>query len=138
MKKVLFVCIENSCRSQMAEALFNAMAKDARAESAGTNPADRVDDIAIEVMKEVGIDISNKKPRVLTQEMNEKFDVIVTMGCIDACPITPKEKTIEWNIPDPKGKGVKEYRRVRDELKEKIEHLLQELNCGYEVPFSDR
>jgi len=117
MKKILFVCIENSCRSQMAEALFNSMAKDARAESAGIKPAREIDKMAVKVMKEIGIDISSKKPRMLTYDMNKKFDVIVTMGCIDGCPVTPKEKTIEWNIPDPKGKDIEEYRKVRDKIK---------------------
>ncbi len=113
MKKVLFVCIENSCRSQMAEALFNSMAKNAVAESAGLKPAERVDETAVKVMREIGIDISNKKPRMLSQEMNEKLDVIVTMECIYACPVMLREKTIEWNIADPKGKGIEEYRMAR-------------------------
>jgi len=125
MKKVLFVCIENSCRSQMAEALFNAMAKNAMAESAGTNPAKSVDENAIKVMNEIGIDISGKRPKALTPDMNEKFDFIVTMGCIDGCPITPREKTIEWDIEDPKGKGIEEYRMARDEIKQNVKKLIE-------------
>jgi len=123
MKKVLFVCVENSCRSQMAEAFFNSMAGGG-AESAGINPADEVDRIAIEVMKEIGIDISRKKPRMLNSNMNEKFDIIVTMGCIDGCPITPRERTIEWNIEDPKGKSIRKYREVRDVIKQKVKKLI--------------
>ncbi len=123
MKNVLFVCVENSCRSQMAEAIFNSMAGGG-AESAGINPADEVDRIAIEVMKEIGIDISRKKPRMLNSNMNEKFDVIVTMGCIDGCPVTPREKTIEWNIEDPKGKSIEEYRKARDVIKQKVKKLI--------------
>ena len=123
MKNVLFVCVENSCRSQIAEAIFNSMAGGG-AESAGINPADEVDRIAIEVMKEIGIDISRKKPRMLNSNMNEKFDVIVTMGCIDGCPVTPREKTIEWNIEDPKGKSIEEYRKARDVIKQKVKKLI--------------
>ena len=123
MKKVLFVCVENSCRSQMAEAFFNSMAGGG-AESAGISPAEEVDKGAIEVMKEIGIDISGKKPKVLMPEMNEKFDFIVTMGCIGGCPVTPREKTIEWNIEDPKGKSIEEYRKARDVIKQKVKKLI--------------
>jgi len=126
MKKVLFVCVENACRSQMAEALFNSMAGGG-AESAGTNPAEEVDRNAIKVMKEIGIDISGKKPRVLMPDMNKKFDFIVTMGCINGCPVTPREKTIEWNIEDPKGKSIEEYREVRDRIMKNIEKLIREM-----------
>jgi len=123
MKNVLFVCVENSCRSQMAEAFFNSMTGGG-AESAGISPAEEVDKVAIEVMKEIGIDISGKKPKALVPEMNEKFDLIVTMGCIDGCPVTPREKTIEWNIEDPKGKSIEEYRKARDMIKQKIKKLV--------------
>jgi len=123
MKNVLFVCVENSCRSQMAEAFFNSMAGGG-AESAGISPAEEVDKGAIEVMKEIGIDISGKKPKALVPEMNEKFDFIVTMGCIDGCPVTPREKTIEWNIEDPKGKSIEEYRKARDMIKQKVKKLV--------------
>jgi len=126
MKKVLFVCVENACRSQMAEALFNSMAGGG-AESAGTNPAEEVDRNAIKVMKEIGIDISGKKPRVLMPDMNKKFDFIVTMDCINGCPVTPREKTIEWNIEDPKGKSIEEYREVRDRIMKNIEKLIREM-----------
>lgn len=121
------MCIENSCRSQMAEALFNSMATNARAESAGTEPATQVDEMAVEAMKEMGIDISTKKPRMLTPAMNEQFDIIVTMGCIDGCPLTPKEKTIQWDIADPKGKGIEAYRRARDDIGERVKTLIAHL-----------
>ena len=94
-KKVLFVCRENACRSQMAQGFFNTSITNTWAESAGIKPADKVDTIAIKVMKEVDINISQKKPKILTSKMNDEFDYIITMGCIDRCPITPKEKTIE-------------------------------------------
>ena len=123
MKKVLFVCVENSCRSHIAEAIFNSMAGGG-AESAGISPAEEVDKGTIEAMKEIGIDISGKKPKVLIPKMNEKFDFIVTMGCIDGCPVTPREKTIEWNIEDPKGKSIEEYRKARDVIKQKVKKLI--------------
>jgi len=95
MIKVLFVCVENSCRSQMAEAWFNMLAKGkAIASSAGTKPAKEVDLLAIKVMEEVGISMKNQKPKALTPEMVKNFDLIVTMGCIDTCPYSPG-KTIE-------------------------------------------
>jgi protein-tyrosine-phosphatase len=108
----------------MAEAIFNSLAKNAVAESAGIKPASKVDERAIEVMKEIGIDISNKKPKLLSRD--KEYDIIVTMGCMNGCPVTPKEKTIEWNIPDPKGKDIDEYRKVRDEIRKRIERLIEE------------
>ncbi len=104
MKKVLFVCIENACRSQMAKGFFNNFTKNAFADSAGTQPSETVNSVAVKVMNEIGIDIANNKPKNLSFEMNNEFDYIVTMGCVDGCPITPKNKTIEWNIEDPKEK----------------------------------
>ena len=128
--KVLFVCVENSCRSQMAEAWFNALAMKAAmkaaASSAGTKPADDIDPLAVKVMEEVGISMKNQKPKALTPEMVKEFDLIVTMGCIDSCPYSPG-KTIEWNIEDPKGKGIEKYREVRDTIKREVENLIRNL-----------
>jgi len=126
-KKVLFVCRENACRSQMAEGFFNTSGTNKWAKSAGINPIDKVDLIAIKVMKEIGVDISQKKPEILTPEMNNEFDYIITMGCIDRCPITPKEKTIEWSIEDPKGKPIEKYRDIRDMIKHHVEKLIDEV-----------
>jgi arsenate reductase len=103
MRKVLFVCIENACRSQMAEAFFNKYAKNPIAYSAGSDPAKIIDPKTVEVMKEKGIDLTNKKPVSLNSLLSENFDFIITMGCRDVCPITPKEKTIKWDLEDPKG-----------------------------------
>lgn len=133
MKQVLFVCIGNAARSQMAEALFNQLAKGrARASSAGIKLAREVNPIAVQVMKEIGINISCQKPKPLTFDMSGKFDYIVTMGCIDACPITPKEKTIEWDIEDPKGKEIEKFREVRDTIKAKVEKLIEEIKSNKE------
>ncbi|HEC86627.1 MAG TPA: arsenate reductase ArsC [Thermoplasmatales archaeon] len=125
MKKILFVCVENACRSQMAEVLFNSMAKDMIAESAGIKPAERIDEKAVEVMREIGLDVSDKKPKLLTPDMNDIFDIIVTMGCMDNCPVTPKEKTIEWNIEDPKGSSIEKFREIREIIQKQIESLLE-------------
>jgi len=127
MKKILFVCVENSCRSQMAQGFFNSFTKDAMADSAGTQPLENVDPVAVKVMNEVGVDIENNKPKHLTFEMNNEFDYIVTMGCVDGCPITPKNKTIEWNIEDPKGKNIEFYRRIRDQIESNVKKLINEV-----------
>lgn len=128
MKKVLFVCVENSARSQMAEAFFNRMARTARAESAGTKPAAAVNPMAVKVMREVGIDISAAKPKKLTLEMLEAADRVITMGCIsgELCPasLVPTE---DWKIEDPAGKSIEKFREIRDLIRAKVEHLVGEL-----------
>ena len=129
MKKVLFICVENACRSQIAEAFFNkyAMGK-AVAISAGTRPASHVNPRAVEVMKEVGIDISKQKPKLLTQEMTREVDKIVTMGCgAEFCP-APYVKAEDWSIEDPSGKSLDKFREVRDQIKRKVEKLVKEIS----------
>ncbi|MBU2565145.1 MAG: arsenate reductase ArsC [Candidatus Thermoplasmatota archaeon] len=129
-KIVLFVCKENACRSQMAEVIFNRLAikygTEMRAISAGTKPIDVVNQKAIETMKEIGINISIQKPKLLTQETINKMSIIITMGCMDGCPVTTKEKTIYWDIDDPVGKPIEMFRKVRDELIYRIKKLLIE------------
>ncbi len=127
MKKVLFVCVENACRSQMAKGFFNTFTKNAVAESAGTQPAEKVDPVAVQVMKEKGIDLSGFVPKMLTFSMNNEFDVIVTMGCMKCCPITPQEKTITWDIEDPKGKPPGAYRQIRDQIEKNVKKLMTEV-----------
>jgi len=124
MKKVLFVCVENACRSQMAEAFFNKLASGkAIAMSAGTKPSNMVNSKAIEVMKEIGIDMDKQKPKLLTQEMIQKADKLITMGCeADFCP-APSLKTEDWNIEDPSGKSIEKFREVRDKIRQKVEKL---------------
>ncbi len=118
--RVLFVCVGNAARSQIAEALFNQRAPaNFTAMSAGTQPAESVSSKAIEAMKEIGIDISKAKPKLLTQEMVEKADRIITMGCINqsSCPaflIKDKSKLEDWVIEDPRGKPLQKVRKVRD------------------------
>ena len=127
MKKVLFVCVENACRSQMAKGFFNSIAENFMADSAGTQPVEKVDPIAMQVMSEKDVDISSFVPKMLTPSMNNLFDFIVTMGCINDCPITPKNKTIEWGIIDPKGKTIQEYREIRDQIEKYVFKLIREV-----------
>ncbi len=127
MKKVLFICVHNSGRSQMAEAFFNQMAQGkAKATSAGSQPADRVNPTVVEAMREVGIDISHNKPKLLTLEMAEGVDLAITMGCENACPYTTAE-TREWALEDPKDKPIEEVRIIRDEIKTRVTDLIKEM-----------
>jgi protein-tyrosine-phosphatase len=128
MKKVLFVCVENARRSQMAEALFNKLAKgQAVAVSAGDKPASKVDEKAVEVMKEIGIDITKQRPKALTMKMVEEADMVITMGCgADVCPVVLK-RVEEWKIEDPAGKPVAKFREVRDEIERRVEKLVKTL-----------
>ncbi len=134
--KILFVCVGNSARSQMAEALFNSMAPEGMlAISAGTEPAPRVSSRAIEVMKELGIDIGSNKPKLLTPEMVREAKKVITMGCLDreSCPvflIEEKEKLEDWALEDPKDKDIEVARRVRDEIKKRVEELIEELRSS--------
>ena len=127
MKKILFICIGNTCRSQMAKGFFIALSSSKSADSAGMRPEDHVEPSAIKVMKEVGIDISHYKPKKLTFAMNNVFDILVTMGCVDSCPLMPREKTIAWKIEDPKGKSLDKYREVRDTIRNHVEKLIVEI-----------
>jgi len=127
MKRVLFVCVGNSCRSQMAKGFFNNYSKHAIADSAGTKPEDKIDSVAIQVMKEKNIDISDFVPKMFTFFMNNEFEYIVTMGCIDVCTISPKDKIIEWSIEDPKGKSIDFYRRIRDQIENNVKKLINEV-----------
>ena len=128
MKVMLFVCVHNSGRSQMAEAFFNKLAEGkAKAISAGTQPADEVNPVVVEAMREVGIDISANKPKALTPEMMDKANRIVTMGCgaEGVCPASFVE-TEDWALEDPKGKTLEQVRKIRDSIKERVVKLLGE------------
>ena len=128
MKTVVFVCVHNSGRSQMAEAFFNQMAEGkALAISAGTQPGDKVHPVVVEAMRESGIDISGSKPKMLTMEMVEKADKMITMGCgADAGGLCPAGfiETEDWALDDPKGKTITEVRVIRDEIKRRVSDLL--------------
>lgn len=126
---VLFVCLHNAGRSQMSAALFErAAAGRHRAESAGTTPGDRVHPEVVEVMNELDIDLSQKKPQLLTTELAEAADVVVTMGCGDACPYIPGKRYIDWNLPDPKDRPIADVRRLRDDIQRRVEQLAYELD----------
>ncbi|MBI4304349.1 MAG: arsenate reductase ArsC [Chloroflexi bacterium] len=131
MKKILFVCIHNSGRSQMAEAFFNHLAKGkAQALSAGTIPGSQILPAAIEAMREVGIAISHQKPKLLTLDMLESADRVITMGCDveESCPASfvPTE---DWGLEDPSGKPLEKVRQIRDKIKAQVEELLKQLNA---------
>jgi arsenate reductase len=111
----------------MAQGFLNKLASDVFADSAGLHPIDHVDFVAVKVMEEIGIDIGQNEPKMLIPEMNNRFDYIITKGCIDGCPITQREKTIEWSIGDPKGKSIQKYREIRDLIKNHIEQLIKEV-----------
>lgn len=122
---VLFVCLHNAGRSQMAAALFERAAQGRhRALSAGTTPADRVHPEVVEVMAELGIDLSDRTPQRLTRELAEQADVVVTMGCDDECPYIPGKRYVDWELDDPKGRPLDEVRATRDEIARRIDELL--------------
>jgi protein-tyrosine-phosphatase len=128
MATALFVCLHNAGRSQMSQALFERAAGGRHvALSAGTTPGDRVHPEVAEVMRELGIDLAGRTPKLLTQELAEQADVIVTMGCGDECPYIPGKRYIDWDLPDPKGLPVDEVRAIRDEIAGRVEGLLREL-----------
>jgi arsenate reductase len=125
---VLFVCVHNAGRSQMAAGWLTHLAGDrVEVRSAGSAPADQVNPAAVEAMKEVGIDISAEQPKVLTYDAVEASDVCITMGCGDACPVFPGKRYLDWKLDDPAGQGVEAVRPIRDEIKTRIEGLLAEL-----------
>jgi protein-tyrosine-phosphatase len=129
MPTVLFVCLQNAGRSQMSAALFEQAARGKHhAISAGTTPADHVHPEVIEIMREIGIDLSDRKPQLLTRELAERTDVVVTMGCGDQCPFIPGKRYIDWELPDPSGQPVVTVRATRDEIAIKVTSLLDELN----------
>ena len=125
---VLFVCIHNAGRSQMAAGWLSALAGDRiEGRSAGTAPADQVNAAAVEARKEVGIDITAATPKVLTGEAVEVSDVVITMGCGDTCPFYPGTRYLDWPLDDPAGQGIDAVRPIRDQIKAKVEALIAEL-----------
>ena len=126
---VLFVCVHNAGRSQMAAGYLQHLAGDrVQVLSAGTEPKDEVNPSAIAAMAEEGIDIANSIPKVLTTESVKESDYVITMGCGDACPFFPGKSYLDWPLNDPAGKGVEEVRPMRDEIRQKVEALIQEID----------
>lgn len=125
---VLFVCVHNAGRSQMAAGWLLALAGDAvEVRSAGTAPADQVNPVAVQAMAEVGIDITAATPKVLTGEAVRTSDVVITMGCGDTCPYFPGTRYLDWPLDDPAGQGIEEVRPIRDAIRAKVEQLIAEL-----------
>jgi arsenate reductase len=128
MPGVLFLCIHNAGRSQMAAGFARSLSEDkVLILSGGSEPADQVNPVAIEVMKEIDIDIAGYVPQKFTDELLNSVDVIVTMGCGDTCPYIPGKKYIDWPLDDPKGQPLDVVRRIRDEIRSRVEDLLSQL-----------
>ena len=131
MSRVLFVCLHNAGRSQMSEALFQLAAGDRHeARSAGSTPAERVHPEVVEAMRELGIDLSGRIPHKLDRSDAEWADVVVTMGCGDACPYIPGKRYIDWDLPDPSGRPLDEVRTTRDEIRRRVEMLIADLDTA--------
>jgi len=127
MKRVIFACVHNAGRSQMAAALFNAIADPAKVQavSAGTNPGDRVHPEVLTVMRECGIDLSNARPTKLTSELARGSELLVTMGCGDQCPVVSGMRRDDWPLEDPKGQSLPKVREIRDEVRRRVEQLVE-------------
>lgn len=127
---VLFVCVHNAGRSQMAAGYLQALAGD-RIDvlSAGSEPKDQINPVAVDVMREEGVDIANNAPKLLTVDAVKESDVVITMGCGDACPIFPGKRYEDWQLDDPAGQGAATVRRIRDEIRGRVEILIDELHA---------
>lgn len=129
MAGILFLCVHNAGRSQMA-AGFARQHQGVRVYSGGSEPADSVNPVAVSAMAEVGIDIAGYVPTRLTDELLREVDVVVTMGCGDACPFVPGKRYIDWPLDDPKGRGIEEVRRIRDQIRALVDGLVAELRAA--------
>ncbi len=129
MAKVLFVCLHNAGRSQMSEALFERAAGGVHeARSAGTTPADHVHENVVAVMREEGFDLSDRKPQLLTTDLARWADIVVTMGCGDACPVIPGRRYVDWDLTDPSGLPLERVREIRDDISTRVGVLLESLD----------
>lgn len=135
MDKVVFACVHNAGRSQMAAAWFNALADPAKAHatSAGTQPGDRVHPVVVDVMREAGIDVAANQPQRLTADLARDATLLVTMGCGDECPFVPGLATDDWPLPDPKGRPLDEVRAIRDDIRRRVVELLSKR--GWTLPY---
>ncbi|HEV8210182.1 MAG TPA: arsenate reductase ArsC [Vicinamibacterales bacterium] len=129
MTTVLFACVHNAGRSQMAAGFFNALADPAKARaiSAGTRPADRVNPVVVEAMRDAGIDVSAERPKLLTPELAREAQWLITMGCGDECPLIPGVTRDDWPLDDPAGQPLERVRAIRDEIRSRVEELLETL-----------
>ncbi len=126
---MVFICVENARRSQMAQGFTESLGKGKfEVYSAGSRPSSAVDPLVIDVMKEKGIDLSSKRPKGLNELPFIEMDYLVTMGCEETCPAIPAKKIVEWEIPDPKGKSIESYRKIRDIMEDKVKALLEDID----------
>ena len=126
--RVLFVCVHNAGRSQMAAGFLTALSSGAvEVRSAGSIPADRINPAAVEAMAEVGIDIAGEQPKILTEDAVKESDVVITMGCGDECPYFPGKRYEDWELDDPAGQGIDAVRPIRDEIRSRVETLIATL-----------
>ena len=126
--EVLFVCVHNAGRSQMAAGLLEQLARGrVNVRTAGSDPADEINPVAVAAMAEVGVDLSKEFPKPLTDDAVRAADVVITMGCGDACPIYPGKRYEDWELEDPAGKDLETVRRIRDEIGDRVRSLLEEL-----------
>ena len=130
---VLFVCVHNAGRSQMAQGWLRHLAADAvEVRSAGSEPAERINPVAVEAMREVGIDITTEQPKILTVDAVRDSDVVITMGCGDTCPIFPGKRYEDWDLTDPAGQRIETVRQVRDEIRERVQALVDDLSLTHD------
>ncbi|MCP9996858.1 arsenate reductase ArsC [Streptomyces werraensis] len=133
LASVLFVCVHNAGRSQMAAGFLSHLAGDrVEVRSAGSVPGDRVNPAAVEAMREVGIDISTATPRILTTDAVRASDYVITMGCGDACPVFPGKRYLDWTLEDPAGLGVEAVRPIREEIRARVEALISQIDAAAE------
>jgi arsenate reductase len=135
---VLFMCVHNAGRSQMAAALLSRRV-DGRVDvrSAGSEPADAVNPAVLEVMGEIGIDLSQEVPKLMTFDLAREADIVITMGCGDACPVFPGKRYLDWELPDPAGRAPDEVRPIRDEIEQRVDELVEELGISFQDAGSD-
>ncbi|MER7050928.1 MULTISPECIES: arsenate reductase ArsC [unclassified Streptomyces] len=134
LASVLFVCVHNAGRSQMAAGFLRHLAGDrVEVRSAGSVPGDRVNPAAVEAMREAGVDIAGARPRILTTEAVQASDYVITMGCGDACPVFPGKTYLDWALEDPAGRGVEAVRPIRDAIRARVEALVAEIDARPEV-----
>ncbi len=138
MKTVLFACVHNAGRSQMAAALFNKLADPtkARAISAGTEPGPHVHPEVVAAMREVGVELASVTPQKLTDELAATSSLLVTMGCGEACPVVPGLRRVDWPLEDPKGKPIERVRQIRDDVRQRVSELLRQQGCAKEQPLA--
>jgi arsenate reductase (thioredoxin) len=138
LRTFIFACVHNAGRSQMSAAFFNQLAdpKSAHAISAGTHPAEHVHPVVADVMREVGIDLSNAKPQKLTAELAQNAEMLITMGCGDECPYVPGLLRDDWPLPDPKDQGVESVRKIRDDIRSRVLQLIEKENLTRNEVFS--